>query len=310
MDLPAFDLRLLGAFSVVAEELHFGRAAALLGMAQPKLSQQIGRLERQLDTRLLDRRGGRIALTPVGTAVLTECRAILARAGSVEATLRHDRAALRSHLGDAMHPVVATAVAAFADAHPAVELHISQGSISDATRALAEGRVGVGLDQPGGTPQGCSAAVLDSRPLGVVCPPGHRLARHPTADWTDLEGESVIAAPPGIGDAWNELVRAALRRAGVSTAAVVGPRVNSNLYLGPLITGSGALLLCTEDFHRPMPPGLEWRPLLPEEDMAIAVIWDDRTADATVHRFVERTTALALARARRDAGPVDAVSPT
>ncbi len=294
MDLPSFDLRLLNSFVVLADELHFGRAAAALGMAQPRLSQQIARLEQQLATRLLDRRGGRVDLTPAGAAVLVECRAILTRASLAEVSLRG--AVLRVHLGDAMHPIISGAVATFADEHHGIEVRIVHGSMSASTRALDEGHADIAFDLPGGAPAGATAHVLDSAQLGVICPPDHRIAGHANAAWTDLDAESMIAAPAGIADSWNDLLQAEIRRSGVSVTTVVGPRLPSPLYVAPLIQRSGALMLCTRDHWAQMPPGLAWRPLVPRRDMAIAIIWDDTVATPVVHSFVDHTIALARAR--------------
>ena len=74
-DWPAgIEFRDLRYFAVVAEELHFGRAAKRLGLAQPPLSRAIARLERRLDVRLLERTSRRVILTPAGHVFLVESR--------------------------------------------------------------------------------------------------------------------------------------------------------------------------------------------------------------------------------------------
>src|SRR3712207_2981494 len=75
-----FTLDQVRAFVVVAEELHFGRAAERLQMTQPPLSRQIQKLERAVGVRLLERDNRKVALTTAGEAFLMEARRILALA--------------------------------------------------------------------------------------------------------------------------------------------------------------------------------------------------------------------------------------
>jgi DNA-binding transcriptional LysR family regulator len=77
MDRPELDLRQLYAFAVVAEELHFGRAALRLGTSQPPLSQQIKRLENFVGHTLLDRDTRAVRLTDAGATLLAVARKLL-----------------------------------------------------------------------------------------------------------------------------------------------------------------------------------------------------------------------------------------
>src|SRR5690349_24873025 len=82
------EVRQLRYFVAVAEELHFGRAAERLGMAQPPLSRAIRELERQLGAQLLERTTRQVTLTPVGETLLQDARIALE---AVEAATRRAR---------------------------------------------------------------------------------------------------------------------------------------------------------------------------------------------------------------------------
>ena len=85
---PTFELRVLRYFVTVAEELHFGRAATRLHIAQPSLSVQIRNLERSLDTPLLNRTSRGVTLTPAGEVLLVHARDLLAAAEAAASLTR------------------------------------------------------------------------------------------------------------------------------------------------------------------------------------------------------------------------------
>jgi DNA-binding transcriptional LysR family regulator len=138
----------LECFLAVADELHFGRAAGRLGMAQPPLSQQILRLEQALDVRLFNRTSRMVSLTPAGEQLVINGRELLA--------LRHlscvnaRRAALGEvgHLNIGFGPSTAFGllpglISRYRAAYPDVELQVMEGNRETHTQALLDGRLDV-----------------------------------------------------------------------------------------------------------------------------------------------------------------------
>ena len=78
----------LRAFLILADELHFGRAAAILGVAQSSLSELIRRLEAKVDAVLLDRTSRRVSLTPEGSRMLAPARRVLAELTAMRSEIR------------------------------------------------------------------------------------------------------------------------------------------------------------------------------------------------------------------------------
>ena len=128
------ELRQLRYFVAVAEELHFGRAAARVGIAQPALSQQVRRLESMVGSELLTRSTRSVALTPAGSALLPHARRSLAEAD--QAVVAAGRAA-RGEIGHltvgfietAAVSLIPAAVRNFRTKHPDVTLSLRELSV-------------------------------------------------------------------------------------------------------------------------------------------------------------------------------------
>src|ERR1700756_3660162 len=126
MPMERLHLRLVDYFVAVAEELHFGRAAERLHIAQPSLSQQIRRLELQLGVTLLERNSRNVHLTPAGQALLRDGRKTLRQA---QQAIKVTRAAAAPRLmigfyGSAGGALLPGVLSAFTERHPTIEVSV------------------------------------------------------------------------------------------------------------------------------------------------------------------------------------------
>src|SRR4051812_41930313 len=147
------ELRHLRYFAAVAEELHFGRAAARLHIAQPPLSQQIRRLEAELGVELFRRNRRRVELTDAGRLLLDQARPLLRDADRIEATMRRagqgEVGRLRvGFVGSATYEVLPLTLRASRAPHPDAEPPPHEQLSSDLFEARRAGRADAGLARP------------------------------------------------------------------------------------------------------------------------------------------------------------------
>ncbi|WP_406192753.1 LysR family transcriptional regulator [Kitasatospora sp. NBC_01560] len=188
------DLRLVRYFTVVAAHQHFGRAAADLHVAQPALSRQIQRLEKYLDTRLLDRTPQGALLTPAGRTFLPRARALLQAARQAELAVREQARTERIAIGYVEDLVITAVVRELRHRHPEAEITTRHLSCRD-VGALADKRVDVLIAR---APLPLAADDVSTTPLYeeprmLVVPSGHPLADRASVTAEELAGEE--AAP-------------------------------------------------------------------------------------------------------------------
>jgi DNA-binding transcriptional LysR family regulator len=209
-------------FVAVAETRHFTRAAELVHVAQPSLSQQIKALERELGADLFLRARGNISLTDAGEALLPLARRILADAD----TARHEVQELvqlrRGRVRLGATPSLCTGLLpdvlrAFHDRYPGIQLLIEEGGSHDLVRHLARGALDLALlvlPLPTPAPALTTVELLREDLVVVSSPeapaPGHGARR--VVDITDLEAERLVMFRHGYD--LRELTVAACRSAG------------------------------------------------------------------------------------------------
>ncbi|WP_128376832.1 LysR family transcriptional regulator [Streptomyces cavernae] len=183
------DLRLVRYFTVVADHLHFGRAAAALHIAQPSLSRQIHRLEQQLGARLLDRTPQGSRLTEAGEAFLPRARALLRSAAQAAAVTRAAAQASRITIGYTGNLIVTPAVRQMRHGYPDSDVGTLHLAWSDARPALLEHRVDAVVTRlPFPTGQ-LHVAVLYDEPRVLLVPVDHRLAGKESVTLDDIADE-------------------------------------------------------------------------------------------------------------------------
>src|SRR3954451_5812575 len=172
------ELRHLRYFVAVAEELHFGRAAQRLHMAQPPLSQQIRRLEAIVGGPLLQRPARSVALTPAGAAFLERARRLLAQAEeSVDEAARIGRGEAGAldigFVSSALALGVPERIQAFRRRFPAVHTRLHEGMTSQTVARLERGEVDVGIARDAEPSPGLTAATLATEGFVAVLPREH-----------------------------------------------------------------------------------------------------------------------------------------
>lgn len=213
------ELRHLRYFVAVAEELHFGRAAARLHMAQPPLSQQVRRLEELIGTELFDRTSRRVALTTAGEAFLDRSRSLLAQADAdVDEARRIGRGEQgRLDIGfitSAIPLGITARLHAYRQLHPDVQLRLHEGYTSLILDRLLAGSIDMGVVRDSEPNPALTITTLATEPFVAVLPVDHPAAGQATLDAGLLRDEPFVFYPRTAGERAHLLNLDACRSAG------------------------------------------------------------------------------------------------
>jgi DNA-binding transcriptional LysR family regulator len=303
-------LRHLRYFVAVAEELHFGRAAARLGIAQPPLSQRIRTLERSLGLVLFTRTSRRVELTPAGRTLLREARGLLARADELSATMARVREGQAGELRAGVPPELnAAALAAlagtFAAQRPDVALELRELPSAVQVRELAGGALDAGLLRlaPGAPPPpGLEGAAALARPLGVLVA---QEGREPL-ELGDLAGRALVLFPRDAAPEAYDEVLATCHAHGYAPPAV-HHAASTEFALGLVLAGD-AVALAPEDARTR--PGAAWRPLAGAPlSAALTPAWRAGTRAAAVDAFAAAAAQALTAHGWQPTAPASAAPP-
>lgn len=266
MASPLLPLPQLHAFVVLAEELHFGHAAARLGIAQPPLSQQIRRLEDKVGHPLFTRTPGPVALTPAGRELLPAARRALTGLadGLAAARAAADGRTGRLRIGFAASlalTVLPGLLRTHRDRHPGVHLDIREMTTGPQLAALRDGTLDVGLlREPPEHDEDLSFRTILEEPFVAVLPTSHPLAaRHRTLPPAALADSPFVLLPREAGPGLHDRITALCTDAGF-TPRVTQHAVEWQTVCALVETGLG-VSLAPAAIRRIRLRGITFRPL-------------------------------------------------
>ena len=257
------DIHHLKYFVVLSEELHFGRAAARLHMAQPPLSQRIKDLEKELGVLLFNRQRSGVELSEAGALLLEHARNVLDNVAMAQESMRRIRPGASGILQVAVPPdtnprALQVMVEAFSAVAPDVLLNLHELTTGEQVDRLRDGELDVAVVRHPLSSVGFESGPVASKALGVVLNASHPLATQSSVRLRDLQGNPLIVFPRHMAPPLYDHFLQTCRDAGYLPAAIVHAR-NQHFTHGLILAGRGVHF--NEEPWTELPAGIVWRPL-------------------------------------------------
>jgi len=287
--IPVLNLRHLRYFVAVAQELHFGRAAANLGISQPPLSEQIRNLEATLGTRLFQRTQRKVTLTSSGRVLLAEASRLLVhaeRVGEVMAAARTGRSG-QLFLG-CVPTSLFSALPAILRAQPAalgaLDIRVTEAHTAEIVAAVLDGRLDAGLVWEERVPPALSIQPLERILFIVALHRSHRLAGSKRVALAELAAEPLILPPRALTPHQFDRIHAGFRGAGLTPR--IGQQANSiAAQLGFVVCGLGYALVPAHARKLAM-ADVVFVPLRESvESVPLSLIWNERRTSSQLTTF-------------------------
>jgi len=315
------DMDRLRCFLTVADCGHVTRAAALLGLKQPPLSQKLQALERELGVRLFDRHPRGVTPTAAGRELMAAARPLLAQCDRLEEHMRRVAAGRAGTLAVAFttsaaaHAFTPRVLRECRASEPQLELRITEANAAELIEAIDARRVQVGLLRvPVAQPAGLVFETLLSEPAVLALPVDHPIARRykpaQTVPLQALQGERLILVRrPGAPGLYASLLA---RLGGLGVAVTVAAEVERMLSNLNLVASGSGVSVVPASMAGAHPQSVVYRALPADPALAVplTLAWHRDDQDAVTQRFValvRRTAAVpepaarGLSRSRRRA---------
>ena len=269
------ELRHLRYFIAVAEELHFGHAAARLNISQPPLSQQIQILEQQIGARLFARTNRSVSLTEAGRQFLADSRQILSQvddAAARAARLHHgETGELRIGFTSSAPFIkaVSDTLSTFRRRYPDVHIQTRETNTREQIVPLNEGALDLGLMRNTHLPDTLVWERVLREPLLAMVPRDHPLASQTCVSLRELAREPFVFFDPHVGTGLYDDILGLMRRYDL-TPAITQEVGEAMTIIGLVAAGLGVSIL-PASFRRVQLLEMCWLPI--EEQDAVSEMW-------------------------------------
>lgn len=221
MNLGTRDFHLL---TVLANELHFGRAADALGMRQPQLSTRLAQIERAVGVELFVRRP-KVSLTPAGRMIVDAGRRALS---DFETAVEQARLVERGQIGAIVTAIgssvmltnIPQSIQRFREEYPDVGLTLRDMHSRQQWEALSDGQIDVAITREIGVGKSLKSEIIGRQRFVVLMPANHPLSRRKKIALEELKDESFVLFQPVIAPGLHHQINALCIRAGFSPKIV------------------------------------------------------------------------------------------
>lgn len=295
--------RRLRAFLAVAQTLHFSRAAGLLHVSQPALSQQIRLLEEDLGARCFERTSRQVELTAAGEALLQAAPRVLYESERLVEDVRQAAAGVTGRLTigsvrTGLASVVPGIVREFTRHHPRIRFELVHLDTSRQLRALQERTIDLGVVRAASPVPSLRIEPLVAEPLMLAVPADHPLAQREEVEPAALARERFVSWPRHLGADFADIVTAFCREHGF-TPDVVSEANDIDSQLALVAAGFGVSMQ-PAFYAGARPAGVVFRRLAgPPPEVALQLAWRRDHPPSAVQDFVDvarRVTAVGAVR--------------
>lgn len=296
------DIRHFRYFQAVAEELHFGRAAARLCIAQPALTRQIQQLEEEVGTPLLHRTQRRVELLPAGKIFLERTNLILeevARAATDARRVGNGEFGRLSvgFIHSSTYGLLPSIVERFRHLYPDIELELHEMPIAEQHVALTRGVIDIGLLRPQAAPAELEIQPVMEDPFLLALPSKHPLAKLEAVLLQTIAAEPLVTFSKRESPLLHSRVMAMCEQAGF-TPNVVQQATQIHTMVGLVGAGIGMAVVpgTARNLH---PKGVRFLEILDQpEPVQVALAWH-RGKDTPAIRSFRQVTLLVVQQLRR-----------